>query len=38
MSRPVKDVLKAAGVSAADSPATIGEAIARALGVSTVAA
>ena len=30
--------LKAAGVSVADSPATIGEAMARALGVSTVAA
>jgi succinyl-CoA synthetase alpha subunit len=30
--------LKAAGVSVADSPATIGEAIARALGVSTLAA
>jgi succinyl-CoA synthetase alpha subunit len=30
--------LKAAGVSVADSPATIGEAMARALGVSTIAA
>ena len=30
--------LKAAGVSVADSPATIGEAMAKALGVSTVAA
>jgi succinyl-CoA synthetase alpha subunit len=30
--------LKSAGVSVADSPATIGEAMARALGVSTAAA